>query len=101
MHELLWWHMFIHILNVEARRKVEVYDIINDLLPWLNVELWHYIHDQKGKGQGQKNVDFENQLKEAGVWDPTQLDQLFSSDSIPNSVTERLYDQKTIKDEIL
>ena len=63
LHEALWYHLYLRILRTEAKRKKQVYDILEALLPWLNIEMWHKL--QEDKEEGRQNVAFESQLEAA------------------------------------
>jgi len=102
MHEFAWWYLYIQILNAENERRREINDIVESILPWLNLELWREV--QKEKEHGRENIDFEDQFRAMldGTWDadPNAV-QTPRVDDLTSSAAE-LFDQqgrsKSIKD---
>jgi len=92
MHESLWWFLYITLLNEESRRKKEILDIINSLLPWFNFDLWKAAKDAEASNQ---NAAFSQQFKAAmqGKYD-MPLDELFVGESdIPDDYFKQLFEQ--------
>ena len=81
MHEELWWYLYISILNEEGKRKKEIFDIINSLLPWLNYDLWKA--NQEKETEGQENNAFAKQYENAqkGIFD-TPIDELLIDEPV-------------------
>jgi hypothetical protein len=103
-YELTWWYLYLQVLDAEARKRKELSELIEALLPWINPELWA---ESRKKGQDRVNVEFENQLRAMldGTWntdpDATQtpfIDELSvgsasaSTEQQP-SIAQRLFEQ--------
>ena len=70
----------------------KVYELVESLLPWLNFDLWKKIEEQKtSQAETRENADFATLAKQAG-FDPSQLDELRSSDTVvqPRSIKDLL-----------
>jgi len=101
MHEFAWWYLYIQILNAENEKRKEIHQLIESLLPWLNLELWQEV--QKHKEEGRENADFEGQLRAMldGTWDTdpsaTQMprvDDLTSSATPGKSSVDQMFNQR-------
>ena len=112
MHEELWWYLYISILNEEGKRKKEIFDIINSLLPWLNYDLWKA--NQEKEVEGQENNAFAKQYEDAqkGIFDtpidellidepvdPDTFKQIFVQNQTTGSIKDRLFNTNPIIEE--
>jgi len=112
MHEELWWYLYISILNEEGKRKKEIFDIINSLLPWLNYDLWKA--NQEKETEGQENNAFAKQYEDAqkGIFDtpidellidelvdPDTFKQIFVQNQTTGSIKDRLFNNNPIGEE--
>jgi len=110
IHEFAWWYLYIQILNAENEKRKEIHELIESLLPWLNLELWQEI--QKKREDVRENVDFDDQLRAMldGTWDTDpnaaqvpRVDELASSatsgSATPSSAAQ-MFNQRprTIRD---
>jgi hypothetical protein len=98
MSEFAWWYLYIQIINEENIKRKEMYDVIELLLPWLNLELWQEV--QKNKESGRENADFESQLRSMlyGTWNTDPNAPQFAVDELTSSV-EAPIDVKSLFDQ--
>lgn len=94
MHEVLWYHLYMQVLTAESKRKAEINEWIEFLLPWLNLELWDKI--QENRKEGRENVAFDAQLQAAlrgemlpDEWNPDPNTPLPALDDLVASVREQ------------
>ena len=94
MHEILWYHLYLQVIMAEGKRKTEINEQIEFLLPWLNLELWDKV--QENKKEGRENVAYEAQLQAAlrgdpmtDVWNPDANTPMSGIDDLVASVREQ------------
>ena len=86
MHDLLWLYFYMAVINEANRKKNEILEVINSLLPWLNFGLWQKTKEQEEDVR--KNVAYEQQVTEAmkGNYNkPIDLDELVAGNSVDAS----------------
>ena len=86
MHDQLWLYLYMAAISDSNKYRNEIFEVINNLLPWLNYELWSAT--KKKEEEGRKNITYEQQVAEAmkGNYDSqVNLDEIVLGSNIDAS----------------